>query len=199
LAFWAAVYVTACVVCAAQLLGVAHRLTAAALLYAWSTALLAYLLDRVKACDAWMDPADRLAHPERYAFLHSYRHAARWIMLGAAVVSLRTGWMLHPIAAAGTAATVLGVLAYAGKPRTAGAVPRVKDRFILKNLFVGAGIAGFAVLMAHLAAADRADGRGAESVTYLVERLAAAPLVPALTFAYLTLRVYADAVLCDNR
>lgn len=197
LAFWAAAYVTAGVVCAAQLLGVAHHLAPAALLYAWSTALFAYLLDRVKVRDAWMDPADRLAHPKRYAYLHEHRHAARWIMLGAAGVSLLTGWVLHPIAAAGTVATVLGVLAYAGRPRTAGAGPRIKDRFIVKNLFVGVGIAGFAVLIASLVAVDRAQDAGAESVAHLVKRLANAPLGPALTFAYLTLRVYADAVLCD--
>jgi hypothetical protein len=148
LAFFAAVYVAAAVVCAAQLTGAHGALTPDVLFYAWCTALLAYLLDRVKLRDAWLDPADRLAHPGRYAFLFSHRRAARLLMAGAGVMSLVSGWLLHPIAAAGTLATIAGVLLYAGRPRAAaGGCPRVKDRFVIKNLFVGAGIAGFAALI----------------------------------------------------
>ncbi|MCC6320835.1 MAG: UbiA family prenyltransferase [Phycisphaerales bacterium] len=195
LAVFAAVYVTAAVVCAAQVVGAAHAPTPGVLLFAWSTALLAYLLDRIKLRDAWLDPADRDAHPERFAFLFAHRHAARALMLVAAVASAISGWMLHPIAAAGTGATVVGVLVYAGRPRAAGGRARVKDRFILKNLFVGAGIAGFAVLIVCLAA-ERAAGAGrADCFTLIVPPFP--PLLIALTLAYLTLRVYADAVLCD--
>ena len=204
LALFAAVYVAAAVVCAAQLTGTQGALTPVVLLYAWSTALLAYLLDRVKLRDAWLDPADRQAHPDRFAFLFTHRRAARLLMAGAGVVSLVSGWMIHPthpIAAAGTFATIAGVLLYAGRPRTAGGGARVKDRFVVKNLFVGAGIAGFAVLIVCIAAARR-DGVGtggydAASISDVFSRLPRPPLLLALAFAYLTLCIYADAVLCD--
>ena len=204
LAFFAAVYVAAAVVCAAQLMGAQGSLTPVVLLYAWSTALLAYLLDRVKLRDAWLDPADRQAHPGRFAFLYEHRRAARLLMAGAGVVSLVSGWMIHPsppIAAAGTVVTIAGVLLYAGRPRAPHGAPRVKDRFVVKNLFVGAGIAAFAVLVVGMASARGAGEVGeagdAATVSQLVAsiRRAAQPL--ALAFAYLTLRVYADAVLCD--
>jgi 4-hydroxybenzoate polyprenyltransferase len=194
LAFFAAVYVAAAVVCAAQLTGAHGSLTPGVLLYAWSTALLAYLLDRVKLRDAWLDPADRQAHPDRFAFLYAHRRAARLLMAGAGAVSLASGWLLHPIAAAGTGATIAGVLIYAGRPHALGGRPRVKDRFVVKNLFVGAGIAGFVVLIVWLAAAGRAGANEAASFSDVFSR---PPLLLALAFAYLTLRVYADAVLCD--
>lgn len=204
LAVWAAMYVAAAVVCASQLMGIDDDLTATALVYAWSTALLAYLLDRVKLRDAWLDPADARAHPERFAFLVAHRHAARLVMLGAAMVSAWAGWRLHPVAVVGTGLTIAGVLLYAGTPRHAHARPRVKDRFILKNLFVGVGIAGFAVPVAGLGAAQGAGSHGAAAGADLVARVLSHPaLAPApiplsgLVFAYLTLRVYADAVLCD--
>ena len=207
LALFAAVYVAAAVVCAAQLTSAQAALTPGVLLYAWSTALLAYLLDRVKLRDGWLDPADREAHPDRFAFLYAHRRAARLLMAGAGVVSLVSGWMLHPtppVATAGTVATIAGVLLYAGRPRTHGARPRVKDRFVVKNLFVGAGIAGFAVLIVWLAAAWRGGagdgGLAASDAAGLLARLASPPIPPlllVLVFVYLTLRVYADAVLCD--
>ncbi|GJQ29622.1 MAG: UbiA family prenyltransferase [Gemmatimonadaceae bacterium] len=206
LAFFAAVYVAAAVVCAAQLTGAQGALTPGVLFYAWCTALLAYLLDRVKLRDAWLDPADRAAHPARFAFLFARRRAARLLMAGAGCVSLVTGWMLHPtppIAAAGTFATIAGVLLYAGRPRppTAGGWGRVKDRFVIKNLFVGVGIAGFAVLIVCLAAARRegagVGGGDAASISEVFTHAPRPPLLLALTFAYLTLRIYADAVLCD--
>jgi 4-hydroxybenzoate polyprenyltransferase len=199
LALWAAVYVTAGVVCAAQLLGVQHALTPGVLLYAWSTALLAYLLDRVKLRDAWLDPADRQAHPARYSFLFAQRHAVRTLMVGAAGVSLVSGWMLHPFAAAGTGATIAGVLLYAGRPRAADAAPRVKDRFVIKNLFVGVGIASFALLVVCLATAQRGSGEPGRAASFadVLACLPRPPILLALTLAYLTLRVYADAVLCD--
>jgi hypothetical protein len=165
LAFFAAVYVAAAVVCAAQLTGAHGSLTPDVLFYAWCTALLAYLLDRVKLRDAWLDPADRLAHPGRYSFLFSHRRAARLLMAGAGVMSLVSGWLLHPIAAAGTLATIAGVLLYAGRPRAAAGRPRVKDRFVIKNLFVGAGIAGFAALIVVLGAARHAGAGEYDAAT----------------------------------
>ncbi len=130
-------------------------------------------------------------------------------MAGAGVVSLVSGWMLHPtppIAAAGTVVTIAGVLIYAGRPRPPHGGPRVKDRFVIKNLFVGAGISGFAVLVVWLAGARRGGagasdgGVAAADAAGLFARLASPPaptLLLALVFAYLTLRIYADAVLCD--
>ncbi|MCC6228450.1 MAG: UbiA family prenyltransferase [Phycisphaerales bacterium] len=204
LALFAAVYVAAAVVCAAQLSGAQAALTPGVLLYAWSTALLAYLLDRVKLRDAWLDPADRAAHPARFAFLFAHRRAARLLMAGAGVLSLVSGWMLHPatpipIAAAGTVVTIAGVLLYAGRPRPLHGGPRVKDRFVVKNLFVGAGVAGFAVLVVGLAAArpGGAGGNDAATASDLISRLPRPPLLLVLVFVYLTLRIYADAVLCD--
>lgn len=201
LAVWAAVYVTAAVICAAQLTGTAHTLAPIALTFAWSTALLAYLLDRVKLRDAWLDPADQQAHPTRFDFLFARRRAARLFMASAGLVSLVSGWLLHPIAALATGASVAGVLLYAGRPRPAGAGPRIKDRFILKNLFVAVGIAGFALLVLGLSAAPDAPGVPAPEQPDLPARLRALlpapPLLLALAALYLTLRVYADAVLCD--
>lgn len=195
LAVFAAVYVTAAVVCAAQVMDATHALTPVSLLFTWSTALLAYLLDRIKLRDAWLDPADEAAHPARFEFLFAHRHTARLLMAGAALGSLISGWMLHPIAAAGTGATIAGVLIYAGRPRPPGAAPRVKDRFILKNLFVGTGIAAFAVVVVWLAAA-RGPGSVREGLSTPIP-LPFTPLLVTLTLGYLTLRVYADAVLCD--
>src|SRR5262245_35844690 len=73
LALWAACYVAAAVVCFAQMAGIdslvsrPDRVRAAA--FSFLVAGAVYLLDRVKLRDAWLDPADSAAHPERFAFL----------------------------------------------------------------------------------------------------------------------------------
>lgn len=115
--------------------------------------MAAYLLDRVKLRDAWLDAADRQAHPARYAFLGRRTTAVRALIAVAVAGATAAGaavsrWMIPvPIAACA------GVTVYAPRPR--GRTPRLKDRLVLKNTYVAGGIAGFAVatvFVAHAAA-----------------------------------------------
>jgi hypothetical protein len=200
LAVWAGLYVAAAVVCCAQLMGV--PLGWRVLVFAWCTAVFAYLLDRVKARQAWVDPADLVAHPARYEFLWRRAGWVRLLMAAIGVISAALGWAISPVLATATVLAAAGVMVYAGMPRgrighlresagpplSSGA--RVKDVFVLKNLFVGMGIAGFAVVV--VAAAAAGDGvRGL--VEWSVERWA----LVALAASHLVVRVFADAVLCD--
>lgn len=195
LAVWAGLYVAAAVACAAQLADAPGALRPGPLFFAWSTAVFAYLLDRVKLRDAWLDPADPVAHPHRYAFLHRHLGAVRLLMLLMAGASAASAVMIHPYGWIATPLVAAGVLIYAGFPRRrrgdngiGAAPPRPKDIFLLKNAFVGAGIGAFALLV--VAAAQAGPGRLAE---WAVER----PLLLALVLSHLVVRVFADAVLCD--
>ena len=192
-AVFAGLYVTASVVCLAQLAGldrgVSPEFKFVAAAFAFCTATGVYLLDRVKLRDAWLDPADAHAHPRRFAFIARHAIAVRTAMgvllicagfLGARV--LEWGAVI-PIAAAA------GVLLYAGRPRTAR--PRPKDVVILKNLYVALGITGFAAVVALAAFRPRADLAALTRASILHE----APL--AISCAHLAVRVLADAVVCD--
>lgn len=173
--------------------------------FAWSTAVFAYLLDRVKLRDAWLDPADPVAHPRRYGFLLRHRNAVRGLMATMALVSAATGLAVHPLAPLATLATAMGVLAYAGWPRRRGAARavdqsrwqhgRAKDVFVLKNLFVGAGIAGFAMVLVGLDAVR--ERSVTETLPAAVEWAQGRWLLLILVASHLLLRVFADAVLCD--
>lgn len=194
LALWASLYVTGAVICFAQLTGLMHparpvRTTWLMLGFAFSTAAAVYLLDRVKVRDAWLDPADRLAHPARFEFLAAHSGTARALMLLMAIVSAGTGSLLSPIGPAFTILACGGVLAYAGRPR--GARARIKDIFLLKNGFVAAGITAFAVVVCVLG-----SGRGTslDGVRGLADERWA-PL--AFAAAQLFVRVFADAAVCD--
>src|SRR5204862_668207 len=85
--------------------------------YARVTALAAYLLDRVKVFDEWLDPADELAHPARYAFLRRHSGVVRASMAGLWLLSAVIGAWIHPMGLVVTAAAAAGVMVYAGFPR----------------------------------------------------------------------------------
>jgi 4-hydroxybenzoate polyprenyltransferase len=191
LAAWAGLYVAAAVVCCAQLIGM--RIQPRIIAYAWATAVAAYLLDRLKLWPAWIDPADRIAHPARYAFLEDHSAVARILMAATWAASAALAWIIQPLLIAATISAATGVLVYAGRPRHRSPdAPRVKDVFILKNLFVGAGIAGFALIVALLAQAP-ASGLWPS----LVEQVRGQPMLLGLVGSHLLVRVFADAVLCD--
>jgi 4-hydroxybenzoate polyprenyltransferase len=196
LAVWAGLYVAAAVVCFGQLIGGPEfgggRLPWGVIGLAWATATAVYLLDRVKLRDAWLDPADREAHPGRFAFLAG---RARGVRLAAAVlliVSAAAASRLHPLGPLVALAAVLGVLAYAGRPRRGRA--RIKDVLLLKNAFVAAGIAGFAGLMVIGGGVGGAGPGLPDRVVGFVRGHWALLLLAA---SHVALRVFADAVLCD--
>lgn len=193
LALWAGLYVTSAVVFIAQLTGwdttvpLRARLLAAA--FALCTASGVYLLDRVKLCDRWLDPADAQAHPERFKFL-SLRTV--WVRSWMTVLLIAATWLgrsLHPWAFAVPPLAAAGVIVYAGRPRNKR--PRVKDVLVLKNVYVAIGIAGFAVMVALIAAHPDMDLPSLENLV----KQQACPM--ALAAILLAVRVFADAVLCD--
>ena len=197
MAVWAGLYVAAGVVCFTQIAGLTPLLEPGtwlqAVAFAFCLAVAVYLLDRVKLCDAWLDPADELAHPRRYAFLAARTRTVRWLI--AALLVLATilgerlgrgviawgGWL--PVGA------VAGVLIYAARPRQAR--PRPKDRLLIKNLYVGTGITGFAILTTLTAVLPHG------SVSQLRAFLAPHFAPMGFSAGHLLLRVCADAVLCD--
>jgi 4-hydroxybenzoate polyprenyltransferase len=195
LALWASLYVTGAVVCFGQLSGlgvfsgvITFRSTMC-LAFAFVTAATVYLLDRVKLRSSWLDPADEAAHPDRFGFLARHATAARLLALLLGVLSMALGIRITPAAPLLTLGACAGVVAYAGRPRRVRA--RIKDVFLLKNAFVGAGITGFAVLVAVCAAGG---GRSLGSALALL-----GDNVWAVAFAagQLLLRVFADAAVCD--
>lgn len=166
-----------------------------ALACAVPTALASYLLDRVKWRDAWLDPADPEAHPDRHAMLWPRRRSIRLGCAAALVVATLSaatlgdpeagilGWWPATI----PAGSVFGAWLYAGRPRRNR--PRPKDRLILKNAAVGISVASLAAALA-LAAAERA-------ATPWAALLAMTDPAVALVTASLALRVAADAIWCD--
>jgi 4-hydroxybenzoate polyprenyltransferase len=152
------------------------------------TAAGVYLLDRVKARDAWLDPADREAHPTRFEFLSGRSGWVRGLMVVLLVAAVVLGWSLTGWVAAGVVAAVAGVWVYAGRPRAGRA--RVKDVLLLKNAFVAGGIAGFAGVMVVIAAC----GGGPGAWWVWAGAHAGAMVVACGTLA---VRVFADAALCD--
>lgn len=124
----------------------------------------AYLLDRVKLRDAWLDEADRQAHRARYEFLYPRRRAVRSVIVLLALAGAAMAWVLHPLLSAAVAAAMAGVVVYAGVPRRAPLPPgarRVKDVLVVKNAAVAASIAalGGAVALAVAWGREGVDGR----------------------------------------
>lgn len=192
-AVWAGLYVAGAVVCLAQVAGIDVLISPRARIIAggfvFCTAMAVYILDRVKLRDAWLDPADAHAHPRRYAFVSGHSRGLRWFMVLLLAVAVYLGWMLEVWGAAVPVLAAIGVLVYAGKPR--GARPRPKDIVLLKNLYVAAGITGFALLVSLAAVQPGAD-------IAVLRNFAAAHATPLLfSAALLAIRVLADAVLCD--
>ncbi|MFA6046590.1 MAG: hypothetical protein WC718_16515 [Phycisphaerales bacterium] len=190
MAAWPALYVASAVVYLAQLSGVWRLLPAPVAVglvgMAFFAAIGTYLLDRVKLRDAWLDPADAMAQPKRYAFLTKHTRACRVLMIASLAAAAALGAWLTPWLAAVPLLSASGVVLYAGKPK--GKAARPKDVLIIKNAYVAAGIVGFAALL--LAGAQGHGSIGA--ISHEVFR-------SAFIFGMVTLglRVAADAVLCD--
>ncbi len=187
LAVWPGVYVVGAVVYFIHLtdaaLTPAERARCLAL--AFCVGVGAYLLNRVKLRDAWLDPADAAACRARFDYIRRHAAAVRaaaFALLTLGLVLAWSGrhepWMISiPFIAA------VGVVAYAGRPRRRSS--RVKDVLILKNMYVAAGIGGFAAMVVWIGPAEP-------------PALDAGSL-PIWIFALATLwvRVIADAILCD--
>lgn len=187
LALWPGLYVAAAVTFVLQIAGAAipAKNLLHLLLLAFLTAVGVYLLDRVKLRDAWLDPADAAAHPDRYQFLAQRSGSVRVIAFASLAIAGVVGWLNRapyhvlvavPVIAAG------GVLLYAARPR--GTRPRPKDILIIKNAYIAGGITGFALLLA-LCVIDSS----------MLTQRATGGLI--LAGAALLCRVFADAALCD--
>lgn len=193
LAIWPGLYAAAAVIYITQLALPAPpgRDLALCTLMAFFTGVGAYLLDRIKLRDAWLDPADAEAHPSRFNFLARRSRVIRVlaVVMLAAAAAIAALHARHSAAASAALIAIpivsaLGVVLYAARPRRAR--PRVKDLLLIKNSYVAAGLTGFALLMTFGWA-----GRGDPHTL--------AATAPAWLFAAATLfpRVIADAVLCD--
>ncbi len=186
-AVWTGLYVAACAFCAIQT--GTHRLpsdTWLAILAAYLCGQSVYLLDRVKLRDAWLDEADREAHPDRFAFIHRHRRPLRGLIVCEAVAATGLLALIYPLLALLPAFALGGVVVYAGLPRTFWVPPgarRIKDLLIVKNLAVAGSITAFALLLAIVVAGDEA-GRWAWWRWSWVG-------------AFLLLHVLADSMLCD--
>jgi hypothetical protein len=177
LALWVSLYVTAVFICFWHI-AAGGAPPAAGVVAAATIAGATYLLDRAKLSDRRLDPADLAAHPARAAFVRRRRRAIRAAILGLAAVGAVSAATLHPAAAALAPLALLGVTLYAGRPPLPGR-PRVKDRLILKNLAVGASLAGLGATLAF--ATDHELNLGA----------------CAIAFAFACALATADAILCD--
>lgn len=183
LSVWNALYATALVVAATQLLGRRHE--PIALAGAFFLALGVFLLDRVKPADGMLDPADEAAHPERFAFHRAHARALRVTIVAGTLTG--AGCMVlanRPYAAALAVLAPLGVLIY-GTVRPSSGV-RVKDRPVRKNLAVSLSLASFALLIV-LGPTLRA------TPSIVLDRAPA----EVCAFVWIALVVCADAALCD--
>lgn len=160
-----------------------------------------YLLDRVKLADAWLDPADRAAHPDRFAFLGVRSKLVRLFALVLGLIAMVIAATVHPIAISFVPLAGLGVLLYAGLPRAAlhpaktGQAPRrsrrVKDVLLVKNIAVAACITGFVGLLVLL---DSTPPGQATMMVTIAERDGIG-LLSGVLFVFGI--VLADAVMCD--
>ena len=143
LAVWLGLYCAAAYVAAVLVL---HRaVIPAALAAAFCAGVGLYLFDRVKVLDRWLEPADPMAQPGRFAFLLKHRRLVRavaWSVLAAGAVAVAAidarNLVLPPIGLA-------GILAYS-RVRPGGVRP--KDVLGVKNLLPGLAIGGLGVILA---------------------------------------------------
>jgi 4-hydroxybenzoate polyprenyltransferase len=150
------------------------------LAFAFLTAMATYLLDRVKLCDADLDPADTMSHPARAAFMRRHSGLLRGVVLLASMGAVAVAFVRAPLDAVLVPLALGGVLFYARSRERHGW--RLKDVLELKNLSVAGGITSFALFL--LLVHDGAPVRQ----TFLD---AALPAV------FLFQNVFADALLCD--
>lgn len=186
LAIWPGLYVAGSTWYAAQLTGAGAGIVRLTLVFAFMIGVGTYLLDRAKLRDAWLDPADAAAHPSRHAFvtLHArpIRAAAFGLLALAVLVALGSAghsdwWSTVPVV------SYAASISYAAVPR--GALPRPKDVFIVKNAYVGVGIALFSCVVV--------AGASGGGLTTVRSDLALWMFVAGT----LATRVFIDAVLCD--
>jgi len=141
LAIWAGGYQAALVVILAGCLGTTASFDAIAGVFLLAIAV--YLLDRVKPTNAWWDPADVVAHPARAAFLRPHARVVRIAILVTSVASAAFLARVHVSLAIIVIVAHVGVLIYGTLP----ARPRVKDRFIIKNLAVAMSMSALAIVV----------------------------------------------------
>lgn len=173
-----AVYVASCVAALAMLAGRTPRIDVLA--FAFLTALATYLLDRVKLCDADLDPSDTMSHPARAEFVARHSGVMRGVVLLASMGAVAVAFVREPIDTVLVPLALGGVLFYARSRRRYGW--RLKDILQLKNLSVAGGITAFALFL--LLVHDDASMR-----TTLLDA--------ALPGVFLLQNVFADALLCD--
>lgn len=199
LALWVGLYCAGAAVCFAQVSGISA--SSAVLWTAGLTAMSVYLLDRVKLADAWLDPADRASHPDRFAFLGVRSKFVRALALVLGLIAMVIAATVHPIAISFVPLAGLGVLLYAGLPRNAlhpaktGQAPRrsrrVKDVLLVKNIAVSACMTGFVGLLMLLDSA--APGQAIMLIP--IEPHDSLGLLSAAVFVFGI--VLADAIMCD--
>lgn len=158
---FAGMYVAGAMVCVWQLGGL-EKLTGretpsiAALTAVLLIATGTYALDRVKVRTSWMDPSDRVAQPERYAFLDAQPRRVRYGAAIGLIIGAGIGCRVHWLAPVAAALAAIGVIAYAPRARKGTlARARIKDHLGIKNLYVAAGITSFATVAAVADAASR--------------------------------------------
>lgn len=182
LAVWVGLYVAAATVGFSRLAGL--PLSAKALGTTFAAAMSIYLVDRIKLRDAWLDPADREAHPGRYAFLAGRSRWVRALALVLGSMALGLGATVHPVLPVLVLCGYGGVFLYAG--RRVGMARRLKDILLVKNIAVAGCIACFAAAMAVFGALSRGWTPADSAPTDLL-----------LGLFFLGGQVLADAMLCD--
>jgi 4-hydroxybenzoate polyprenyltransferase len=149
-----------------------------------------YAFDRVKLADHRIDPADLAAQPERYRFLVRHAGAVRRAAIVSLLIAIGLGYVASPWLPVVIGLSVVGVVVYAPGPR--GRLPRPKDLFALKNIFVAGGVVGLTVIATVLIGPlSRAHG----DAFWALAAGRAAPLADAALL--LLIRVVIDAILCD--
>lgn len=162
--------------------GVLPRWEALAAVFLTVTAV--YALDRAKLRDAWLDPADLAAQPERFEFIRIHSWAIRVLALAMLLAAAVVGARLSAWAPAVVAMSAAGVVAYAGKPRTDRS--RIKDVLGLKNAYVAVGMTMFVLAVTLASSGERVPLRWN-------------PRIPALLIVsvILGIRIVLDAAMCD--
>lgn len=180
LAIWPVFYTVGVLVLAMDLLA-ARTVDWRACLFVGLCAHGCYLLDRIKASDARLDPADAIAQPERYGFLRTRSMGLRSLivldLLIASVLAFLIWEPLVPVPLIGAVCVHL----YAGRPASAER-PRLKDLPAVKGIMIA---------VAHTALAAATVIGITDSMRTFSEP------TTLLSLAIVCLIVFADAVLCD--
>lgn len=177
LAAWVGLYFVGGYLSAAALLG--RGVLAPAMAASFCAGVGLYLLDRVKAGDRWLDPADAEGQPVRHRFLLGHRRIVRMLAWATLALGAVAAAAIEPANLLLPPVGVAGVLLYGSVRRGRN---RPKDVILLKNLAPASAIAGLSLILAF-----ESPARGA----------APPPRAWALVGTGLLLAVLADAMLCD--